>query len=93
MLNTIQAVHLLNEAGAVICPAKTSKYKATREAWDKLDEGQCGNCRGIIARKEGKRSKSFSEISFRRSRDGNGQKLVAGDGKSSYTPKHGQVRS
>ena len=86
------STHLTNDKGAIICQNKTGAHKAPFEAWEKLPaHEQCGNCRRVLARKTGKERVNFGSVSIRRSRDANGQNLVTGDARASYTPRYGQV--
>lgn len=91
------AVHAKNEKGAVACSQKSSSNKLAREAWDKLPEKspkptpenkdpdyQCGNCRRVFARKEGRERINFGTVSP-------GKKGSTSDAAVSYTPRYGQV--
>lgn len=84
--------HVVNANGAIVCPNKTAAAKLPRKEWDALPRyQQCGNCFRCLARKEGRERMNFGSVSFRRARDANGEKLVTGDTRASYTPRHGQV--
>lgn len=79
------SVHLVNDKGAILCPSKTAKDKMRRESWDKLtQQEQCGSCRRIINRQEGRERVSFGTVAPNRRKDSTDSDAA------SYTPRHGQ---
>lgn len=80
-------MHLVNENGAIICPRKTSPHKVRRELWDKLpDAERCGNCKRVLARKEGRERVNFGTATVYR------KKTVTDDPRASYTHRYGILK-
>jgi hypothetical protein len=79
-------MHLVNDKGAILCPRRTSPHKLRRESWDKLaKDEQCGNCKRVLARKEGREKIHFGTACVHR------KKASTESTAASYTPRHGQI--